>query len=440
MAWVGRTLAAALAAAAVSLPAAAAAAPARRLASAEDLLAVAEQAARLGDPRTAMAALRALATDPSVEIRSEARFRLAQLLGAAGDHTGAAVLLRQILDEKPEATRVRFELAALLHRLGDEPAALRELRALHAADLPLDVARFIDRMAAALQASKPFGLHVELAIAPDSNINRATRSDTLSTAMGDFTLDENARARSGMGVAVRSVAQARLPLGGGARLVGRLGADANLYRRERFNDLTLELAAGPELRAGRSRISAEAGASEQYHAMARYRRSIRLAASASTPLGSRSQLRMDVQGRSEDNRRNRLQDGRGVLLQGRFERALSPRLSASVALGFDRFRARDDAYSTRSWVAGVAAFRDIGRMTVSGGAEIGRVRADERLALLPEARSDRLTRLHVGAVFRQATVGGFAPIARVVIERNRSSIAFHDFRRTRTELGISRAF
>jgi tetratricopeptide (TPR) repeat protein len=437
--WAGKALASALIIVPMASPAAAAV-PVTRYASADDLLTFAEQASRRGDTRTATAALRALSSDPSAEVRAEARFRLAQLSSASGDHKGAALLLRQVLDEQPNASRVRFELAAMLHRIGDEQAALRELRALHAADLPRDVAQFVDRMAAALQATKPLGFHLEIALAPDSNINRATRSDTLSTAIGDFTFDEDAKARSGLGVAVRGAAQARLPLGEGARLVSRLSGEANIYRKDQYNDISLELAAGPELRIGRARLSAEAGIGQQWYGMAPYRRSLRLAASATTALDSRSQVRIDAQGRSEDNRRNDLQDGKGLMLQARYERALSPRLSVSTSLGFDRLRARDDAYSTRSWVAGIAAFREMGRMTLTGGAEVGRVRADERLALLPKARSDKLMRLHLGGVFRQLTVGGFAPIARVVVERNRSSIAFHDYSRTRTEFGISRAF
>lgn len=50
------------------------------------------------------------------------------------------------------------------------------------------------------------------------------------------------------------------------------------------------------------------------------------------------------------------------------------------------------------------------------------------------------TRLHLGAVFRQLTIAGFAPTARLVIERNRSNVEFYDYKRPRTEFGISRAF
>jgi hypothetical protein len=59
--------------------------------------------------------------------------------------------------------------------------------------------------------------------------------------------------------------------------------------------------------------------------------------------------------------------------------------------------------------------------------------------LLPNAREDRLTRFSVGSVFRQSTPAGFAPITRLVIERNRSTVEFYDLRRVRIEFGISRA-
>jgi hypothetical protein len=86
------------------------------------------------------------------------------------------------------------------------------------------------------------------------------------------------------------------------------------------------------------------------------------------------------------------------------------------------------------------ADRDLGRTTLSAGVEFGRLKADERLLLLPKAREDRLTRFQFGAVYRHLTVAGFAPMTRLVIERNKSSVEFYDYKRVRTEFAISRAF
>jgi hypothetical protein len=79
-------------------------------------------------------------------------------------------------------------------------------------------------------------------------------------------------------------------------------------------------------------------------------------------------------------------------------------------------------------------------MTLTAEAEFGRLHADERLLLFPDKRSERYSRLSLGTTFRQLEFRGFAPVARFSIERNRSTIAFYDFRRTRSELGFVRAF
>lgn len=409
-------------------------------ASATDLFNLAETLKQRGTPQRAEPILALLARDPDSDVRNEARFRLAQMMEAKGRIRDAAVQLRQILDDRPDTPAVRVKLATLLHKLGDQDAARRELRAVRSAGLPPTVARFVDRLSASLQASKPLGFHVELALAPDSNINRSTRSDTLGTIFGDFTLDQDSKARSGIGAAVRGLAQARLPLAHNLELTGRASADANLYRDKDFSDISVDLSAGPEWRIGRTRLTAEAGVGQHYYAMKPYQRSLRIAGSMSRPIGSVSQARIDVAARWSDNRINDLQDGHGISTRLRLERALSPQMLVSGFVGVDRFIAKDDAYSTQSWSVGVTTFREVGRVTLIAGAEFGGLKAADRLALLPEKRSDRLTRFHVGAVFRQLEFAGFAPMTRLVIERNRSTIEYYDYQRTRTEFGISRAF
>ena len=425
---------------AAASPSTSAARTSQRLVGAADLFRLAEAAEKRGDLPATEKILRALLADPSPQIRSEARFRLAKLFAGQGRRSEAAVLMRRVLDDNPGATPVRLHLAGLLQELGHEDSALRELRALRTADLPPNVARFVDRISAALQARKPFGVQLELAVAPDSNINRATRSETLGTLFGDFTFEEDSKARSGFGAAVRAMAHGRLPVTRDVSLTARLVGDASLYRHKAFNDISVELAGGPEMRLGSTRLGAEVGLGQQWYGMQPYQRSMRLSASVAQPVDAVSQLRLDGTLRWANNKLNDLQDGSGHSLRARYERALSERLTVAASIGMDRFKARDDAYSTRSWQAGLSAYRELGRMTLSAGADVARLKADERLSILPEAREDRLTRFHLGAVFRQMTVAGFAPTAKIVVERNRSSVEFYDYKRTTTEFGISRAF
>ena len=128
-----------------------------------------------------------------------------------------------------------------------------------------------------------------------------------------------------------------------------------------------------------------------------FQRSLRLSASAARPVDSVSVLRLDGTLRRIDNRLNDLQDGHGRSLRARYERALSPDLVVAVSGGVDRFEARDAAYSTRGWNAGISAYRNIGRRTLSVSADFGWLKADDRLLLLPKIREDRLTRFCFGS-------------------------------------------
>lgn len=155
----------------------------------------ADAARDAGDFAAAESAYRALAANPDIDLRTEARFRLGLMLAdRMGRPRDAAIEFRRILDEKPDAARVRLELARMDAMLGRLGAAEREFRAAQATgQLPPDVERAVRFYASALAAAKPFGGSIELALAPDSNINRATRSDTLGTVIGDFTLSDDAK-------------------------------------------------------------------------------------------------------------------------------------------------------------------------------------------------------------------------------------------------------
>jgi hypothetical protein len=401
---------------------------------------LAELAASNGDERTQNSIYKALEQDPNPDIRAEARFRMGMRLANLDRTREAALLFRRVLDDKPHATSARLQLALMLERLGDKEAALREIRAVQAADLPLTVAQIVDGLAASLQAKKPFGVQLELAIAPDSNVNHATRSDTLGTVLGDFKLDPGSKARSGVGAAFRGLAHGRMMLSQRLTVVSRASADLNLYRDSEFNGIALDLAVAPELSLNRVRLSSEAGVTHQWYGMRPYQRSFRVGLGGVAAVGRTTQLRLNGSSRKVFNRLNSLQNGRGLTGRLRLERALSPRMMISASLTGDRFKSKDPAYSTRSWQAGAAMYREVGRMTLSVSGEIGRLAADERLQLLPEARSDLNRRVAIGSVFRSFSIGGFAPMSRLVFEQNRSNIELYDYRRVRTEFGITRAF
>jgi hypothetical protein len=413
---------------------------ATRTLSATQMFALADQARLQGDAGMAVAIYRAMFADASLDIRLEARFRLARLESKRGNLAQAAVLLREIVDARPAAAPVRLELAGLLAKMGDRDGAWRQLRAIHASGLPPAVVRLIDRYSQALRAQRPFGASLEIAVAPDSNINRATRSDTLGTVIGDFEIAPEAKAKSGTGLSLATEVYRRLPLGGDSDLLFRASGFANLYRHRDFDDVAADLAIGPELNLGRNRLQLEIGATQRWYGLRPFMRSARVGATVSHPLGTRALLRLTGSAALVDNQLNDLQDGRSFSGQARIERALGTTTGVAADFGVDRQSLKDPGYSTTGWRTGVNVWRDLGRVTFTAGAEFGRLHADDRLLLFPDRRSERYSRFSIGATFRQLQWRGMAPLVRFSVERNRSSIAFYDYRRTRTELGVARAF
>ncbi len=409
--------------------------------SASEMFKVAEQMLVDGSRGEAAAVLDFLARNPDSDIRNEARFRRSKMFDADGMTTRAALLLRQIVDERPDAAAARLELARLLERLGDADAALREVRAAQATGLPPSVARLVDRYSEALRAKRPFGASFEIALAPDSNINRATRSNSLGTVLGDFDIDEESKAKSGIGLSLRGQTYRRLALGQGATsMLFRLGGFADIYGKTNFNDIAVDLAGGPEFRLGGNQLNLEFGATQHWFGQKPFTRSLRAGATLARPIGRRMRLRLSGTAAFIDNQRNDLQDGKSYGGTVELERALSATTGLGAKLSIDREALKDPGYATTGWRAGLIGWRDVGRITMTAEANFGRLVADERLLLFLHKRSERYSRLSVGVTFRQLQWRGFAPLARFTIERNRSTIEFYDYRRTRTELGIVRAF
>lgn len=415
--------------------------PLKVAATAEEMLGLADRLEQAGDSERAETILVALSEDPRPAIRNEAKYRRAKAMISRSRVADAALLLRSIVDSQPTATVARLELAKALNLLDRPEDALRELRAAQSLGLPGEIAALVDQYTIALRSRRSSGFSVNIAVAPSTNINRATSRDGLGTIFGEFEIDPGSKAKSGVGLTLGGQAYRRFALGtGDLSLLVRTAANADLYRDKRFDDIRVELATGPEFMLGDTRLALEAGASQQWYGLRPFLRTARLSAVVTRPLGRRAQLRISGNAMKLDNRFNDLQDGKAFSGRVAIERALTPTAGIGISAGVERMIARDAAYSTTGWKAGLIGWKSIGRISLGAEAEVGRLRADNRLILFPKERADRSLKLGLSAIFRQLQMGGFSPTVRLSYERNTSSIAFYDYRRTRLDMGISRAF
>lgn len=408
--------------------------------SAVELFALAARAEADGRPGDAETMYRALVRDPDAEVRAEARFRLAQLLEKLGRKREAATLYRALLDEKPGAARVRLELARLLTQLGDEGAARRELRQAQAGGLPPPVAQIVDQFAAALRSRKPWGASLEVALVPDSNVNRATDAATLDTVLAPLQLSRDAREQSGIGARAAGQIFARVPVAANLALVPRVAGQGDFYRQGRFNDVSASALVGLEWSLGRDRLRPSIGGTQRWYGGSPYARTATAAIDWQHLLGTRAQLTTSATIADTSYRGNALQNG--LLLNGAvaYERAFSPRAGGSVTMSATRQTARDPGYATTSGAASLLGWRDFGRTTVYATAGLRRLEGDARLFLFPERRKDWNFSLGAGATFRRLQVHGFAPVVRLDWERNQSSVGIYAFTRKAATIGLTRAF
>lgn len=409
--------------------------------TAAQLFAYADAARDRGDVPTAEAAYQALMQDPDAELRSEARFRLGRMYAELNRPRDAAVLYRRILDDKPDAVPVRLELARVLAMMGNLGDAQRELRAAEASgQLPPQVEQQVRFFANALSANKRFGGGFEIALAPSSNINNATRSDTLGTIIGDFTLDEDAQAQSGIGLSLQGQMYYRLPVGAKADILARVSSAGDIYSKSDFNDISLSTQIGPQWRWGSDRFSLAAAVSWRWYGMDPYNFSYGATGNWQHPLGGRTQLRLDGTFMFEDNRRNDLEDGHYFTLAAGLDHAFSARSGGGVQINGMRDVAQDPGYSTASGGVNIYAYREIGRTTAVANLGYRHLEADARLFLYPERRRDDNFSASLSGTFRALTFGTFAPMLKVKYQRNWSSVEIYDFDSVSAEAGLVAAF
>lgn len=412
----------------------------QRQVSAVELFALAAQAEAAGRPGDAETMYRALARDPDAEVRAESRFRLAQLLERMGRKREAATTYRALLDEKPGAARVRLELARLLTQMGDEGAARRELRQAQAGGLPPQVAQIVDQFAAALRSRKPWGASLEVALVPDSNVNRATDAATLDTVLAPLQLSRDAREQSGIGARAAGQLYARVPIAANLSLVPRVSGQGDFYRQSRFDDVSASALIGLEWSLGRDRLRPSAGGTQRWYGGSPYARTATAAIDWQHPLGTRAQLTTSATVADTQYRGNALQNG--LLLNGAvaYERAFSPRAGGSITLSATRQNARDPGYATASGAVSLLGWHEFGRTTVYATAGVRRLEGDARLFLFPERRKDWNLSLGAGATFRRLQLHGFAPVVRLDWEHNQSTVGIYDFTRKAATIGLTRAF
>ncbi len=174
-----------------------------------------------------------------------------------GKLDAAIAAFRSILVDRPELVRVRLELARAFFLKEEDALARRHFEQVLAGTPPPAVAANIQRFLSVMRARRRWDAHFGAAVAPNSNLNAASGTQTiwLDTPLGrlPFTLDREVVPKSGLGLLVWGGGEYQHPFADPGAAAGtgawwlRSGASARLreYKGGEFDRHSVSAHLGP---------------------------------------------------------------------------------------------------------------------------------------------------------------------------------------------------
>lgn len=415
--------------------------------TAPQLLAEVEKLVTAGRYQEAQPMVAALEQVPA--LRLEARFLSGFIAAQLGDHARAIGYYKAILADDPDQTRVRVELARSMLAMGKPQSADRQFKlAQQDAELPPEVARTIRTVRDIIRQNRAWRLDLNVGFAPDTNINNATSIDSITILWGglipiDLALDEDARARSGLGQTATVSAGVRLPVGQGVAMITDFDATGTNYAGSLYDDYQVQLAAGAEVRLSRDvRASLQALGAQRWYAGDIASRQAGAKAGLQLGIGDRQRVGVQVDGRRTDALFDDGYDGWQLGAYASYERAITRSIVASAGVFGRRDWLDVHAYSNKEYGVslGLGGELPLGfNAGISG--TVSRATYDAPMYMFSwDPRQDmRYTgRATIGN--RKLAWQGFSPEVTVAYTRNDSSIRYFTNDRLRFRIGVARYF
>jgi hypothetical protein len=410
------------------------------------LLAAADRLVAQGQYAQARPLLQALELAPGYKLQT--RFLLGYIASKTGDLEGAAERYRAILADDPRQTRVRLELGRVLLQQGRTASADRQFSlAAQDTELPQEIARTIRTVRDTIRSSRTWRLDVNLGIAPDTNINNATSAQSVTILLGDteipVDLNEEAKARSGVGIVGQLSAGLRLPVSQRVSAIGEFDAIGTEYKRSAFDDYVVQGAAGAEYRfSPATSVSLQAVGAHRWFGGDAVSRQLGARLGGQTVANAKDRFGFQLDVRRTRALFDREYDGWQSGLYGTYERAVMPTIVASVGPFVRRDALRGEPFSNTEAGGNVGIGGEL-RYGVNFGASLGVSRAvyDAPIELFdPDPRRDWRVTARATLGYRKVRVLGFSPQLVFNYTRINSSLRFYDTSRGRFEFTLARFF
>ena len=384
---------------------------------------------------------RLLALEAKGQRQTQIQFLLGLSAYAAKDYPEAVRRYRAILAREPGATRVRLELARTFFAARDWRNAERQFRFARAGKLPPVVARKVDGFLAQIRRQRKFTFGFSVALAPDSNINAGPSADNVTLYGLPFQLSQDARASSGVGLALSGQAAWTPHLSADWRWDVTANGYTRLYTKARFDEAAVVLATGPHLVRSRFDASLHATATRRWFAGDLYAKGYGGVLDATWYLTGRTALTGSAELSHVDYPNFAPQTGSVISLSAGVLRALTAASFGRVGVSWGRDNAQVAAFANHSIGIDGGYVREFGAgITANVGARVRLSRYDGLYDAFNATRRDEQYILQGGLTFRKLQLRGLAPSVTVTETINDSNITLYRFRRTRVEFGLNRTF
>ncbi len=372
---------------------------------------------------------------------TERAFLRGRIAFGHGDYKTAIKYYEAILAQHPEAVRVRLELARSLLMDGKYDRAQRHFELVLAGDIPKNVAANINRFLDQIRAQRTWRFRANAAIAPDTNINNATDSQTVDIFGLPFSLGEDARRNSGIGIFTSGGVEYRPKLSDTTRLLTNLQIQRTEYRGGDFDDMIVSGNLGPEMNYGRVVLGVSGVGFRRWYGNRGYNSGVGAQFNISGRVTQTFGLGLTVL--AEDIHYDLDPTHSGPLLSTIISAffSLTPASSIRPYIGLNREFANASFQRNTAYRVGFEYYRELPwGITLSVSPDFVIRPFDEMQPAFGITRHDRLYEVSTEIVKRDFKVLGFAPYVDYTFTHNHSNISLYKFSRHRIGFGFTRFY
>ncbi len=401
------------------------------------------QARRFDEARPVIAAL-----GHAPGLAMETHFLKGYVAVETGDVAGAIREFRASLAVDPKQTRVRLELARALALQGQDAGASYHYR-LAAQDKGIapEIRATIQAQRGILRDRKPWRLSTSFGFAPDTNINSGSSAETVDVLFGGqplpLQLDDQARARSGIGQTASFSAGYRVALGEKTGLQLDADASGTNYKGVEADDYTVQLAAGPELRpSDATTLSLQLVGAQRWYGGSRAATQVGARFSAQHTLSDDQRIGVSLDARHNASGFGAAYSGWNFGAYATYERVVARSLIASASLFARVDRLNEAAFSSREFGVSLGLGGELGHginAGISGTASRATFDAPMLAFSIDPRRDWRLSgRIYAG--LRTFRFLGFSPSIAYTYTLNAASLPLYQSKRSRFAFALARYF